>query len=202
MQAATLNNKQHKQLLLNTTSSTANKSTARSRPQTQAKIMLSLGTFTVPTKGSKDGEEDPAKTKFIDTEHLNEDKLKTLKKEDPFSYYSIPTVRAATVRRGSIDMPSIQRGGGGVGGGSTAKQSHRRMSCPYRIDLTPTKIARRTCISFECHPDIFLDETVAEEENEDRDVMEVEEEEEDVDFDSLFDDLIRRQKEAQAKRRG
>lgn len=162
------------------------------------KDMLSLGTFTVPTKGS-DEEEDPAKTKFIDTEHLNEDELKTLKKEDPFSYYSIPTVRAATVRRGSIDMSSMQKGGSG--GGSAAQQ--RRMSCPYRIDSTPTKVARRTCISFECHPDIFLDETTdAEEENEDRDVMEVEEEEEDVDFDSLFDDLIRRQKEAQAKSSG
>jgi hypothetical protein len=154
--------------------------------------MLSLGTFTVtvPTKGSEEGEEDPAKTKFIDTEHLNEDKLKTLKKEDPFSYYSIPTVRAATVRRGSIDMSlmsSMQKGGGV---GSVAQQSHRRMSCPYRIDLTPTKVARRTCISFECHPDIFLDETTDAEENENRDVMEVEEEEEDVDFDSLFDDLI------------
>jgi len=157
--------------------------------------MLSLGTFTVPTKGSEE-EEDPAKTKFIDTEHLNEDELKTLKKEDPFSYYSIPTVRAATVRRGSIDMSSMQQDGGG----SAARQS-RRMSCPYRIDSTPTKVARRTCISFECHPDIFLDDTVAEE-DENQDVMEVEEEKEDVDFDSLFDDLIRRQKEAQAKRRG
>ena len=159
--------------------------------------MLSLGTFTVPTKGSDEEEKDPAKTKFIDTEHLNEDELKTLKKEDPFSYYSIPTVRAATVRRGSIDMSSMQKGGG-VG---SATQSHRRMSCPYRIDLTPTKVARRTCISFECHPDIFLDETTDAEENENRDVMEVEEEE-DVDFDSLFDDLIRRQKEAQAKSSG
>ena len=111
-----------------------------------------LEIYIVPTKGPSDEEEEPKK--IIDTKYLSEDDLKTLKKQDPFLYYSIPTVRAATVRRGSIEtMASTQQDG------ARTAQPRRRISCPYHINSTPTsKVERRTCISFESHPDMFFHE--------------------------------------------
>jgi hypothetical protein len=113
-----------------------------------------LEIYIVPTKGPSDEEEEPAPKKIIDTKYLSEDDLKTLKKQDPFLYYSIPTIRAATVRRGSIEtMSSTQQDG------ARTAQPRRRISCPYRINSTPTsKVERRTCISFESHPDMFFHE--------------------------------------------
>ncbi|KAL7457364.1 hypothetical protein ACHAWC_008910 [Mediolabrus comicus] len=142
-----------------------------------------LDIYTVPTKGPSD-EEEAAQKKIIDTEFLSEDDLKALKKQDPFHYYSIPAVRAATVRRGSIDtMSSTQQDG------TRTAQSRRRISCPYRINSTPTsKVERRTCISFECHPDMFFHDNNVHEEVDDSD-SDTQEEDANEDFDSLFEVL-------------
>ena len=59
-------------------------------------------------------------------------------------------------------------------------QSHRRVSCPDRIESSPTKVERQTRISFECYSDVFFGEVS---DGEDMD----EEDDADVDFDSLFD---------------
>ncbi len=134
-----------------------------------------VAAFSVPTKGSPSTQ----KKKSIDTAHLSEDDLKALKKQDPFLYYSIPTVRAAAVRRGSMDTPSSVQQNAGLD-----TQSHRRVSCPDRIESSPTKVERQTRISFECYSDVFFGEVS---DGEDMD----EEVDADVDFDSLFDGSFR-----------
>ena len=139
-----------------------------------------VAAFSVPTKGSPSTQ----KKKSIDTADLSEDDLKTLKKQDPFLYYSIPTVRAATVRRGSIEtMASTQQDG------ARTAQPRRRISCPYRINSTPTsKVERRTCISFECHPDMFFHDNNGHEEVGDS------EDDANEDFDSILEDFSKLQR--------
>jgi len=78
--------------------------------------------LSVPTKGSEEAEE-PTK-KIIDTRDLNEEELETLKKQDIFMYYSIPS----TVRR------FIAAG---------------RNKDPNYMPPTNTKVERRSCISFD-----------------------------------------------------
>ena len=108
----------------------------------------------------------------IDISKLNEDELKKLKTQDPFLYYSIPGVRAATIQSNrSVDMSSLH---GGI--------IPRRASCPSRIESTPTKVERRSSISFECHPDLLLENL------EDDDEL-------DVDFDEMFDKMLCVQKQ-------
>ena len=64
----------------------------------------------------------------------------TLKKQDPFLYYSIPSVRREAVcgrssgNKGSIDVSS-----------SLLQYDSRR-------------VERRSCISFECHTDLLLED--------------------------------------------
>ena len=93
--------------------------------------------------------EDPVQTKTIDIRHITEEDLKALKKKDPFLYYSVPGVHAATLRSKKVVMSSL-------GGGGSPRR--RRTSCPGRIESTPnTKIERKNCISFEACADLLLD---------------------------------------------
>ncbi len=95
-------------------------------------------TVTVPTKSG----EDSAPKKVIDTSSLNEEDLKTLKKQDPFLYFSIPAVRtAAHLSRGRDVNISCLKG---------IRSSHRE-------SLQTTKIERQSRISFECHISKILD---------------------------------------------
>lgn len=115
-----------------------------------------LAVFTIPIKGPATAttveEHSSKKAKVIDTAHLNEEDLKALKKADPFLYYSIPGVRAATIQSNrSVDMSSLH--GGAI---------PRRASCPSRIESASSKVERRSCISFECHVDMFLDDCTLE----------------------------------------
>jgi hypothetical protein len=112
---------------------------------------MNINSFTVSTKG------EPIQQKVIDTRNLTEEDLKTLRKQDPFLYFSIPAVRTATLLSRDVDMASLQGG-----------QCSRRASCPSRIDSTPpTKVERRTCISFECHTDLLLEDCFDEMANDD-----------------------------------
>ena len=125
-----------------------------------------IGVFSVPTKGSKakDAEESSQKQKIVDTRHLNAQDLKTLKKQDPFLYYSLPS--------------SVRRNASTAGGAGNSK--------------TSTKVERRSCISFECHPDLVLEDEWLN----DADTGTVNEGfKEDVDFDSILDQLLRRLKQ-------
>lgn len=70
----------------------------------------------------------------IDVRLLSPDDLKSIKEQDPFMYYSLPEARRAM----GFDTSNV-----GV--------------CPSLSDSS--KVTRRTCISYECHPDLlFLDD--------------------------------------------
>ena len=114
-----------------------------------------LAVFTVPMKGPAPatatttiGEHSPKKAKVIDTANLNEEDLKALKEQDPFLYYSI------IQRNRSVDVMSSLRRGAGI--------IPRKASwCPFAQEIefpSTTKVKRRSCISFECHVDMFLDD--------------------------------------------
>ena len=104
-------------------------------------------TFIIPTKRSE-----PAQEKEIDTQKLTEDDLKRLKQKDPFLYFSIPAVRNAALFNKDLDMSSLQ-------GRKSQCSSRDTASYPSQIESTPTtKVVRRSCISFECHPDLILED--------------------------------------------
>ena len=108
------------------------------------------GVFSVPTKGSKEAEESSQK-KEIDTRYLNAQDLKTLKKQDPFLYYSLPS----SVRRNAATAD---------GAGKNKDMDY--MSSPLIGKSTPTpttkststKVERRSCISAECHTDLLIED--------------------------------------------
>ena len=99
--------------------------------------------FSVPTKGGDDSANlTQKKAKAIDTSYLNEEDLQTLKKHDPFLYYSIPAVRTATHLSRDVDMSRLNCG----------------MSSSPQIESAPsTKVERQSRISFECHTDVILE---------------------------------------------
>jgi len=133
-----------------------------------------IGVFSVPTKGSKEAEESSEQKKVIvDTKHLSAQDLKTLKKQDPFLYYSLPSsVRRNAGRNSDMDYMSSPL----IGKSSTPT----------------TKVERRSCISFECHTDLVLEDELLN----DNDAAALKEGfEVDVDFDSIYDQLFRRPKQ-------
>ena len=137
------------------------------------------GVFSVPTKGSKEAEESSQKKVIVDATHLNAQDLKTLKKQDPFLYYSLPSsVRRNTAtadgagRNSDMDyMSSPLTIGKSIGKSSTPTPTTKS---------TSTKVERRSCISFECHTDLVLEDELLN----DGDTV-------DVDFDSMLDQLLR-----------
>lgn len=107
------------------------------------------------TNGSRNGGDSAQKKVTIDTRYLKKEDLQALKEHDPFLYYSIPGVRAATIQsNGSVDMLSLRRGG----------NIPRRATFAPRINSTPTKVEveRQSRISFECHVDLLLDDRMNE----------------------------------------
>ncbi len=137
-----------------------------------------IGVFSVPTKGSKEAEESSQK-KEIDTRYLNAQDLETLKKQDPFLYYSLPSSVRRSNAVGNRDMDYMPSP---LIGKSTAMPMTK---------LTSTKVERRSCISFECHTDLLLEDEWLN----DADAAANERFEVDVDFDSIYDQLLRRPKQ-------
>ena len=75
--------------------------------------------------------------KEVDIKNItSRDDLKSIQTQDPFMYYSIPEVRSARVLMKDIDMSNL----------SPRSQ----------------KVSRRTCISFECHPDLLFEDLLNE----------------------------------------
>jgi len=98
----------------------------------------------------------PAPTEVNVDKSLSAQDLKSLKKRDPFLYYSIPGVRDATIRpeHADVDMHQIAQNG--------LKMKRYCQSCPASIQTSFTsnpiaKVKRCTRISFECHTDLLLD---------------------------------------------
>ena len=124
---------------------------AADNTMTMSQLLNIITVFTVPTKGG----EDTAPKKVIDTSLLKEEDLKSLKQKDPFLYFSIPVVRTAALLNRDVDMSSLQ------GSQSSQRSRRSRASCPSRIEPTlpnTTKVERRSCISFECYPDLLLED--------------------------------------------
>ena len=105
-------------------------------------IVARIGeSISVPTKTTDNNE--PKKT--VDLKYITSlDDLKSIHKQDPFMYYSIPEVQRATVLMQDIDLTNIL-------GGAPAQEAQ---------DETPhasQKVSRSTRISFECHPDLLFE---------------------------------------------
>ena len=134
-------------------------------------------TLIVPTKGA--APTDGAPKRVIDTRNLSEDDLKALKKQDPFLYYSIPRPVRRSSSTADVTTQHNQE---------SARSCSRRASCPSRVESSPSPLVeRKSCISFECHTDIELDDFMDDTEvcgNVDG---------VDLDTETLFDELFLRQ---------
>ena len=103
-------------------------------------IVARIGeSISVPTKTT-----DAKPKKTVDLKYITSlDDLKSIKKEDPFMYYSIPGARRATVLMQAIDLSNL------IG----ARQAVVQDETPQAASQ---KVSRSTRISFECHPDLLL----------------------------------------------
>ena len=77
--------------------------------------------------------EDDRPIKSIDVANLTVEEIESLNKTDPFLYYSIPAVQAATFSSKGIDYSALK-------------------------ERAPSKVERRSRISFECHTDLVMEE--------------------------------------------
>ena len=85
--------------------------------------------------------------KIIDLRNTSSEDLKSMKKLDPFMFYSIPGARRALMLNQDIDTSHI------------ANTSYRRSSYPGRSQSAQSnKVARITCISVEAYPDFLEDD--------------------------------------------
>ncbi|KAL7429265.1 hypothetical protein ACHAXM_001613 [Skeletonema potamos] len=107
-------------------------------------------TTMIPTKLAAPNDEDPKRV--VDVSDLSEEDLKTLKKQDPFLYYSIPRA----LRNSAVDLTNLS---------SQNFAQIRRASCPSPslIKLSSSSsstniVQRKSCISFEVHADLLLEE--------------------------------------------
>lgn len=139
--------------------------------QAQASI-LPIRTMTQPTAPADSRDRDRAR-KVIDTNNLDEQDLKNLKKYDPFLYYSIPSVvrdaKAKAVRISNDDDNEESQVQGQIplqdGNGS---QSSIDSDSAAPATTTSTAVERKTRISYECHPDLILESLL---EHEDKDCV-------------------------------
>jgi len=98
----------------------------------------------------------------IDINRINNlDDLKSIKQQDPFMYYSIPSVRRAKVlMKNEMDIDTSNLG--------EHIPRRSRVSTVHGVDDSTNrqeqeedaqmKVTRSTRISFECHPDLILED--------------------------------------------
>ena len=110
-------------------------------------------------------ETQPPEPKTIALKTVSIDDLKSIKKKDPFLYYSIPGVRSKLLGK-EVDVANLGRS-------CPSRLFTKSSSEAYQPVLTATRSKR---ISFECHPDLLFEDLSTEEGNEDDDF----EEDEDV----------------------
>ena len=107
--------------------------------------------YTVPTKMPSD-QQDEIPKKVIDTRYLKDEDLIKLKLQDPFLYYSLPkSVRRRDQFIGYKDVTVDTT----EPGPTTAPKSFAMVDSSHS---SSTKVERRSCISFECYPDLILEE--------------------------------------------
>ena len=88
----------------------------------------------------------PTPTQVDVRKYITEQDLESLKKQDPFLYYSIPGVRDATVLLEHADLHQVAQNG----------LQTSRTSEPV------AKVQRCRRLSFECHPDLLLRDLILE----------------------------------------
>mmetsp|Transcript_700 Transcript_700/g.1184 ORF Transcript_700/g.1184 Transcript_700/m.1184 type:complete len:165 (+) Transcript_700:57-551(+) len=99
----------------------------------------------------------------VDIQGMSKEDLLSLKTTDPFLYYSIPGVRAASVTLNDVDFSDVN---------ALCQELPRQI--PLALDrqrgnnhyqppaATNTKVGRRSCLSFECHTSTLLDDALDE----------------------------------------
>ena len=80
---------------------------------------------------------------------------------DPFMYYSIPGVRQASLRHNDVDYSDIASLSRAVSLPSSPSRS-RPSQAQEEGEGDACKVSRRTCISFECHPDVLMEDLMDE----------------------------------------
>ena len=97
-------------------------------------------------------------SKEIDIMNISADDLKSIRQQDPFLYYSIPGVRSANLLMMDIDDTNL---------GASELLNRASISRPPRLESNQDqntdesqKVARSSCISFECYPDMILDDEI------------------------------------------
>ena len=143
-----------------------------------------VATFNVPTKRT-----DEAPKRVIDTSNLSEEDLEALRKQDPFLYYSIPRVRNATLRSSAVEADlTTQRNQDPKQ--ELAPTRRRASSCPSQVESSSsTMVKRRSCISFERHTDLLLEECM--------DDAELFGDGDGIELDALVDQMLLRNKQQQ-----
>ena len=101
----------------------------------------SVSQHRVPTATS-----DPTPSQVDVDKSISEQDLESLKKQDPFLYYSIPGVRDATVLLEHADTDIHQVAQNGLQTSGTSEPV--------------AKVQRDTRLSFECHPDLLLGDLI------------------------------------------
>ena len=140
--------------------------------------MMSVATTTDATLGKTQivrTMQEPKKSKEVDLKRITSaDDLNSLKAKDPFSYYSIPGVRSAMILMQDIDTSNLA---------SSPLLDRSCTSCPSRLQSVQgpamtqqTVVTRSSRISFECHPDLLLED----------DLMSDDTEEDDIDLDMFM----------------
>lgn len=145
-----------------------------------------VATFNVPTKRT-----DEAPKRVIDTSNLSEEDLEALRKQDPFLYYSIPRVRNATLRSSAVEADlTTQRNQDPNPKQELAPTRRRASSCPSQVESSSsTMVKRRSCISFERHTDLLLEECM--------DDAELFGDGDGIELDALVDQILLRNKQQQ-----
>jgi hypothetical protein len=112
---------------------------------------------------------------------MNDSTKNTVNNDAPFLYYSIQSARNAALRRSSADLTALRN--------QEEVARSLRASCPSRVEST--MVERKSCISFERHTDLLLEDCMDETE------LFGDGAGADLDTDALFDQLLLRSKRQQ-----
>lgn len=93
-------------------------------------------------------------TREYDIRDMSENDLESLETTDPFLYYSIPGVRAAKVALKDVDHSDVDALCRAMSNASVTKSQPPLAGS--------TRVARRSCVSFECHASVLMEDVLVE----------------------------------------
>ena len=113
-------------------------------------------------------ETQPPEPKTLALKTVSNDDLKSIKKKDPFLYYSIPGVRSARLLGKEVDTANL--------GTCKIRSCPSSLFTKSRSVYQPSRtVTRGKRIAFEGHPDLLYEDLAIEEGNEDDDFAEEDE---------------------------